>query len=210
MNKNLIKKLVSYFFGGRHPHLNDELILSIINEEKEENKEEEKMITLYPEVKEFNPIFLINTSPIQEITIVLPYIYKRETYSEIIRIVTEFSFVIKDIKLISEESIIDICNDNELLNEYIKKINYYQIDSHNKEEIDKGYLCLKIEGIEFAGIKERFRKILSQENSLFNEKDYFFFIKNDKVLAEKIFESKWHNIHQYFTKCNVFIGLNII
>lgn len=205
MNKNLIKKLVSYFFGGRHPQLNDELILNIINEEKEQNKEKEKMVTLYPETKEFNPIFLINTSPIQEITMILPYIYKRETYGEIIKIINEFSFVIKEIKLLSEESIIEICNENESLNEYIKKINYYQIDSINKEEIDKGYLCIKIEGVEFAGIKERFKKILNEEICIFNEKDYFFFLKNDKIFSEKMFESKWHNIHQYFTKCIILI-----
>lgn len=210
VNKNLIKKLVSYFFGGRHPQLTDELILSIINEENQLNKEEEKMITLYPESKEYNPIFLINTSPIQEITIILPYIYKRETYSEIIRIINEFSFIIKEIKLISEESIIEICNYNELFNEYIKKINFYQIDSNNKEEADKGYFCFIIEGIQFAGIKERLRKLMSQESSLFNEKEYFFFLKNDKVFAEKIFESKWHNIHQYFTKCNLNISLKIL
>ena len=114
LNKNLNKRLLSYFFGGRLYNYNENTFERIVFETKTE-----KRFSLFPDTIEYHPLFQIITPPMQFHGVILSPIFTN--ISQIIQLIQKYGFIIKLIRTISNETLF-----KNILEDFVKDFDRYK------------------------------------------------------------------------------------
>ena len=204
LNKNLNKRLLSYFFGGRLYNYNENTFERIVFETKTE-----KRFSLFPDTIEYHPLFQIITPPMQFHGVILSPIFTN--ISQIIQLIQKYGFIIKLIRTISNETLFkNILEDDDLgsdLKQFLNDENLNKFCFEYEEEIKlKNSIFLIIEGSNFDFLKKKFlKKVIIHKKEFYPSIKHLIYHtdKNENVdFLEKLLQSSTKLNHHNFTKCS--------
>jgi len=204
LNKNLNRKLLSYFFGGRLFNYKKATFERMLFE-----PQEEKRFRLFPQTIEYYPLYQIVVQPILRHLVILSPIFN--DIAQVIKLIQKYGFVLYLMRTISQEGLEKIIsgdkNKGEEIRNFIAEENLYKF-CFSFEEENKFKACIFFiieaqQNLKFFE-KKLLKRVILHNKEFYPPKSKLLFetSKVESVLLWQPFLQKTMITHHpNFTKC---------